>query len=141
MTGPTLFQRILSGELPSGMVARGDGWGAFLDIQPRRRGHVLVVPEQPAMRLAELDRDQQQALMEGVTVVQSKLTSIFGTKDFSIVIHDGPQAGQEVPHVHIHVIPRTSGDGGLALPAMWPRGSESVTQEELSDLAERLQDA
>ena len=77
------------------------GGGAFLDIQPRRRGHVLVVPEQPAMRLAELDRDQQQALMEGVTVVQSKLTSIFGTKDFSIVIHDGPQAGQEVrscPH-------------------------------------------
>jgi histidine triad (HIT) family protein len=116
----TLFERILSGEIPSHPVARGDGWYAFLDIFPRREGHTLVIPTRPVQRLADLQSDERAALMDGVAEVQRRLGHHFSTTDFTVCVHDGPLAGQEVPHVHVHVLPRTPGDGGGTLMAMWP---------------------
>jgi len=116
----TLFERILSGEIPSHEVAKGDGWYAFLDIFPRREGHTLVIPTRPVQRLAALTRDERSSLMDGVAEVQQRLGQQFSTTDFTVCVHDGPLAGQEVPHVHVHVLPRTSGDGGGTLMAMWP---------------------
>ena len=59
--------------------------------------------------------------MTGVAEVQSLLSSHFQTMDFTVLVHDGPLAGQEVPHVHVHVLPRTPKDGGSTIAAMWPR--------------------
>ena len=117
----TLFERILSGDIPSHPVAHGDGWYAFLDIFPRRDGHTLVIPTRPVQRLSALQPDERAALMDGVAEVQRRLGSHFSTTDFTVCVHDGPLAGQEVPHVHVHVLPRTPGDGGSTLMAMWPR--------------------
>ena len=116
----TLFERILSGDIPSHSVARGEGWYAFLDIFPRREGHTLVIPTRPVQRLTALEPDERAALMDGLAEVQRRLGHHFSTTDFTVCIHDGPLAGQEVPHVHIHVLPRTPGDGGGTLMAMWP---------------------
>ncbi len=116
----TLFEHILSGEIPSHEVAKGDGWYAFLDIFPRREGHTLVIPTRPVQRLAALTQDERSSLMDGVAEVQQRLGRQFSTTDFTVCLHDGPLAGQEVPHVHVHVLPRTSGDGGGTLMAMWP---------------------
>ena len=93
----TLFERILSGEIPSHKVAEGDGWYAFLDIFPRRAGHTLVVPRRGVQRLSELDAGERASLMAGVAEVQERLGKHFSTKDFTVCIHDGPLAGQEVP--------------------------------------------
>ena len=117
----TLFQRILSGEIPSHKIASGEGWYAFLDIFPRREGHTLVIPTTPVQRIAELTTLERSRLMTGVAEVQSLLSSHFQTMDFTVLVHDGPLAGQEVPHVHVHVLPRTPKDGGSTLAAMWPR--------------------
>ena len=119
----TLFQRILSGEIPSHKIASGEGWYAFLDIFPRREGHTLVIPTTPVQRIAELTTLERSRLMTGVAEVQSLLSSHFQTMDFTVLVHDGPLAGQEVPHVHVHVLPRTPKDGGLTIAAMWPRSS------------------
>ena len=119
----TLFERILSGEIPSHPVARGEGWYAFLDIFPRREGHTLVIPTRPVQRLASLQPDERAALMNGVAEVQRRLGHHFSTTDFTVCVHDGPLAGQEVPYVHVHVLPRTPGDGGGTLMAMWPTTS------------------
>ena len=120
MGGPTLFERIVQGELPSHPVARGEGWYAFLDLFPRRPGHTLVVPERGVPRLADLLPDERRVLMDGVAEAQRRLSRVFDTKDFLVLVHDGVGAGQEVPHVHVYVLPRTSGDGGRSLPALWP---------------------
>ena len=117
----TLFQRILSGEIPSHKIASGEGWYAFLDIFPRREGHTLVIPTTPVQRIAELTTLERSRLMTGVAEVQSLLSSHFQTMDFTVLVHDGPLAGQEVPHVHVHVLPRTPKDSGSTLAAMWPR--------------------
>ena len=142
MEEPTLFTKIIRGEIPSSKVAEGDLWYAFLDIYPRRAGHTLVVPKEQGQRISELSSESRQALMEGVVEVQRRLTAEFGTRDFSVGIHDGPTAGQEVPHVHIHVCPRTFGDGGLTLLACWPDSPPPGGDPDfasLSTLSERLQ--
>ena len=137
----TLFERILSGDIPSHTVAMGDGWYAFLDIFPRRPGHTLVIPNRPAQRLSELDADELGQLMLGVKEAQRRLSQHFGTTDFTVCVHDGPLAGQEVPHVHVHVLPRTTDDGGRTLMAMWPNTPTSEPNHEaLAALANHLQD-
>ena len=120
MAEETLFERILSGEIPSHAIGSGEGWFAFLDIFPRREGHTLVVPTTPVQRIAELSEVERSNLMNGVVSVQALLSKHFDTTDFTVIVHDGPLAGQEIPHVHVHVLPRTDGDSGSTLAAMWP---------------------
>ncbi|MCH1536797.1 MAG: HIT family protein [Candidatus Poseidonia sp.] len=136
----TLFESILSGQIPSHCVAQGESWYAFLDIFPRREGHTLVIPRKPAQRLSELSPAELSGLMEGITVVQQRLGAHFSTTDFTICLHDGPLAGQEVPHVHFHVIPRSEGDGGGTLMSMWPKTiNAEPNHESLASLATSLQ--
>ena len=76
--------------------------------------------------------------------VQNILSKHFQTNDFTICVHDGKMAGQEVPHVHIHVIPRTQGDGGLTLMSMWPNGEPmggEPDHKSLSELSSSLLEA
>ena len=106
----SLFTKIIRKEIPSCKVGAGELWYAFLDINPRRAGHTLVVPVEEKQRLAELSAESRAALMEGVADAQRRLGKVFDTQDFTVVLHDGPLAGQEVPHVHVHVMPRKPND-------------------------------
>ena len=139
MAEQTLFERILSGEIPSHKIASGEGWYAFLDIFPRREGHTLVIPTNPVQRIAQLTELDRSRLMNGVVEVQSLLENHFSTTDFTVVVHDGPLAGQEVPHVHVHVLPRTAGDNGSTLASMWPQTqSGQPDHATLGMLAEKI---
>ncbi len=135
----TLFGKIIAGDIPSHRVASGGDWYAFLDILPRREGHTLVVPVKQVSNLQDLNEQEVANLFVGVKAVQRKLSQFFKTTDFTICIHDGPLAGQEVPHVHVHVIPRTNGDGGKTLMAMWPNNvSRDIDHTALANLASEL---
>ena len=140
---PSLFTKIINGEIPASFVAKGDTWVAFLDIFPRRPGHTLVIPVEQKQYISELSIEGRTGLMEGVVEVQRRLGAHFSTTDFGIGVHDGPLAGQKVPHVHVHVVPRTEGDGGLTLLACWPDspppGSADPDFTALAELAEQLQ--
>ena len=138
MAEKSLFEHILSGDIPSHKVGSGEGWYAFLDIFPRREGHTLVIPTTAASRIADLSTHERSRLMEGVAEVQRLLSIKFATIDFTVVIHDGPLAGQEVPHVHAHVLPRTENDSGKTLAAMWPPQMQDTDHEKLSVLASEL---
>lgn len=141
MGEPTLFESIVAGTTPSHKVAEGEKWYAFLDIFPRTPGHTLVVPKTGHQRLSDLSNNQRNALFEGVSEVQKRLSNHFQTMDFTVCVHDGPLAGQEVPHVHVHVLPRKVADGGSTLQAMWPQappmGGE-IDHSELEHIASAL---
>ncbi len=139
MDEPTLFTKIIRGEIPSSKVAEGEMWYAFLDINPHRPGHTLVVPKEQAQRISELTTDSRRALMDGVVEVQRRLGIEFETTDFTVNLNDGPLAGQEVPHVHFHVIPRNA--EGTGRP-MWTskQGSSDPDFAMLAALSERLQE-
>jgi histidine triad (HIT) family protein len=138
----SLFSKIINEEIPASFIAKRDNWVAFLDINPRAEGHTLVVPVEQQQRIRDLTPNSRQSLMDGVSEVSSKLCSHFNVEDCSIIIHDGPAAGQEIPHVHIHVIPRCQGDGGKSLLAMFPETPPPGTLEPdypaLSSLAVEL---
>ena len=139
MADKSLFEHILSGDIPSHKVGSGEGWYAFLDIFPRREGHTLVIPTTAVSRIGDLSTIERSRLMEGVVEVQRILTAKFSTTDFTIVVHDGPLAGQEVAHVHVHVLPRTENDSGKTLAAMWPHQPHEIDHEKLRVLASKLQ--
>ncbi len=143
MADTTLFEKILSGNIPGNFVSRGESWGAFLDVYPRSEGHTLVVPVNPVQRITELSKLELGELFEGVKNVQSLLSNYYNTTDFTVVIHDGPNAGQEIPHVHVHVIPRIDGDEGRALPAMFPSANPPNPPDfaNLANLCSRIKGA
>jgi histidine triad (HIT) family protein len=106
-----VFCEIVAGRLPASFVYTGDDVVAFLDIRPLTRGHLLVIPRQHADRLETLDprtgaRVFTVAQRLAVALRQSGFCA--GTNLF---LADGVLAGQEVFHVHLHVIPRTQRDG------------------------------
>jgi len=102
-----------------------------------------VVPVNPAQRIAELSKSDLADLFDGVKLVQNTLSAYFETKDFTVVVHDGPMAGQEIPHVHVHVIPRAEGDGGQALPALFPEATPAnpPDYQGLAELCAKIKEA
>lgn len=143
MAEMTLFEKILAGDVPANFVAKGENWGAFLDVFPRREGHTLVVPKSPVQYVNQLPSSELLDLMKGLQETQSILSKYFNTTDFTILVHDGPLAGQEIPHLHIHVIPRTKLDGGKSLPSLFPNTiiPETPNFIELSDLCKKIKEA
>ena len=87
MTDQTIFEKILSGEIPSHEVGRGNNWYAFLDIFPRREGHTLVITHKAVSHLSQLSDEQIAGLFSGVKEVQQKLGKVFSTQDFTICLH------------------------------------------------------
>jgi len=143
MAEPTIFEKIISGEIPGNFVSRGSNWAAFLDVFPRSEGHTLVVPHRPVQRISDLSKDEITELFSGVQETQQKLSQYFGTTDFTVIVHDGPLAGQEIPHVHVHIIPRLKGDEGGALPLLFPNSKPSnpPDYQKLSELCDKIKGA
>ena len=107
-----IFCDILAEELPSSRVYEDEVCCAFMDIQPVNPGHLLVIPQQHAAMLADLD-EETGAHMFKVAQRAARALRKSGMRcdGINIFLADGSVAGQEVFHVHIHVIPRYRGDG------------------------------
>ena len=107
-----VFAKILRGEIPSHKVYEDDRCVAILDLFPINPGHVLVIPKVEAVTVPELD----PTLAAHLFMVAAKLSKAVRNaapkcEGVNFWISDGAPAGQEVPHVHLHVIPRFAGDG------------------------------
>ncbi len=107
-----VFCDILAGQRPAYFVHRDDLCVAFMDIHPVNPGHVLIVPVRHATLLSELDEDSAGHLLKVAQRVDAALRSSgIHCEGVNLYLADGRSAGQEVMHVHLHVIPRFSGDG------------------------------
>src|SRR5262249_33997191 len=132
-----VFCKILSGELEVSMVYQDDSCSAFMDIQPINPGHTIVVPNRHASNLAELDEK------EGATTCRAaqRLAAAWrksGVKceGVNFLLADGEAAGQEVFHVHLHVLPRYVGDGfGIEFG---PNYANKPERQELNEIADRI---
>lgn len=108
----TIFARILRGDAPASFVYRDAHCAAFMDIRPVNDGHVLVIPLRPAATLADLDEDSAAHLMRvGHRIAAALRRTDLRCEGVNLFLADGVAAGQEVFHVHLHVIPRFRGDG------------------------------
>jgi histidine triad (HIT) family protein len=100
---PTIFTRIINGELPGTFVWRDDRCAAFMSINPLARGHVLVVPMAEVDHWVDLDADVAAHLFEVSRVIGVAQHKAFRPRRVGLVI-----AGYEVPHTHVHVVPTNS---------------------------------
>lgn len=95
-----------------GCVLRNERCTAFMDIQPVNAGHVLVMPNDHAASLAALPENDGSALFGTAReIVTALYRSRLGCDGVNLRLADSEVAGQEIPHVHLHVIPRFEGDG------------------------------
>jgi histidine triad (HIT) family protein len=111
----TLFQKIIAREIPARIVAESDSWIAFHDISPQAPVHVLVVPKKPIPRVGEAGAEDESLLGKLLLATQevAKKLGLAGS-GFRVVINHGRDAGESVPHLHVHVL------GGR--PLGWPPG-------------------
>ncbi|HCG63405.1 MAG: HIT family protein [Spirochaetae bacterium HGW-Spirochaetae-4] len=129
----TIFSRIISGEIPSVQLHADDTCIAILDIAPVNKGHALVIARHPYPTVGDCPVEVLGHLMEIVQRIDAVLRSELGAEATNIVINNGPAAGQEVPHLHIHVIPRYEGDGKRFIPSKTQYG-----EGEIAELGARL---
>lgn len=112
MSDDCLFCAIVAGSIPSRQVYADDSAVAFLDIQPWHRGHTLVVPRRHVTSLAD-DPSTWGDVGPAVEQVVPLLMDRLGAAGLNVVISAGAVAGQEVMHVHVHLVPRYDEAPGL----------------------------
>jgi diadenosine tetraphosphate (Ap4A) HIT family hydrolase len=136
-SGGCVFCEILAGRAPASIVHRDDRSCALMDILPVNPGHVLVIPVSHAAFLAELVPEAGADLFRvGQRVAAAIRRSDPRCQGVNLLLADGEAAGQEIFHVHLHVIPRYRGDGsGFRFGA---RGAPPPARAALDEIAEKL---
>jgi histidine triad (HIT) family protein len=110
----TLFQKIADKEIPAKLIHEDELCVAFHDIAPQAPVHVLIVPRKAMARIAEAGAEDQALLGHLLLVAQKVAKQLTLAKGFRLVINNGPDGGESVPHLHVHLL------GGRALG--WPPG-------------------
>ena len=119
-----IFCRIVSGEIPARQVYADEHAIAFLDVAPFKRGHTLVVPRAHVSD-ALADADVLASIAPAVTAVGHLLVERLGASGLNIVSNVGPDAGQSVFHLHVHLVPRYADDAGFAAMVQRVAGIDS----------------
>jgi histidine triad (HIT) family protein len=131
-----VFCEIVSGARPAHVVFSDDVAVAFLDARPVFKGHVLVAPLAHYVTLADLPTDLVGPLFQRVQRVSAAMPAAFGAQ--GSFVGENNVVSQSVPHLHVHVVPRTKGDGLRGF--FWPRG-KYADDAEAADYARRLREA
>lgn len=131
MNMASIFTRIINGEIPAYKLAEDDSFIAFLDVNPLRAGHALVVPKAEVDHLFDLENGQLQAILPFAKEVARKIKTVVPCTRIGISV-----IGLEVPHAHVHLVPI---DSISDLDFTKPRAK--FTPAEFAALAERIRQA
>ena len=134
-----VFCRIIRGEIPSLKVYEGEKSLAFLDINPSAPGHTLVIPKAHVAMVEDLPEEEASALFKTLHRLVGKIQEAMSTPASTIGINNGRESGQEIPHVHIHVIPRSRGDRGGIIQGI-ARSHGRPSGEDMLRIAERIRE-
>ena len=131
-----VFCQIVAGEIAAHIVSQDAATVAFLDARPVFKGHVLVVPRQHYVTLADLPPAGVAPLFERVRLLSVAVPAGLGAQGTFVALNN--VVSQSVPHLHVHVVPRTKGDGLRGF--FWPR-QRYASEEEAAEYARRIRDA
>jgi histidine triad (HIT) family protein len=134
-----IFCGIVAGEIPGHTVYEDDETMAFLDANPLARGHTLVIPREHHERVGDLPPDVAGAVGRTIAAVAPAVEDAVDAPASTIAYNNGEAAGQEISHVHAHVVPRAPGDGGSAIHALFD--VIDTSDEALAAVAEDVADA
>jgi len=112
-----IFCKIVNGAIQAKKLQETSHSLAFLDAFPLTRGHTLVIPKNHYAKVQDMSEADSKDLFETVRVLAKNLESIYPSS--LIAIHNGKESGQEIPHVHVHIIPRHPSDGAGPVHSMF----------------------
>lgn len=103
-----IFAKIITREIPADIVYEDEYTLAFLDIAPNSPGHTLVIPKKPALNIFDIDAASLAHVIETVRTIAPSVRDAVGAHGVHINSNHGEAAGQVVPRLHFHIIPRTA---------------------------------
>jgi len=131
-----VFCRIVRGEIPSHKVYEDANTLAFLDIHPSTLGHTLIIPKAHIAKVEDLPEEDAEALFGTLHKIVGGIQKAVDAPASTIGINNGRESGQEVPHVHIHVIPRSKGDRGGIIQGI--TRSRRPDNDEMIEIAKKI---
>lgn len=130
-----LFCKIIAKEVPSYPVYEDDAIVAFLDIHPTQPGHILVVPRLHSEGFHDASSETLHRLIDATQTIAKAVLLATGTTAFNLEQNNGVIAGQVIPHLHLHIIPRVEGDGLKHWPGKsYADGEADVMAEKIRNL-------
>ena len=126
-----LFCKIAKGELKAEVVLENEEAMAVLDIHPRAGGHVFVIPKDHFENLLDAKDEKLEGIFKMVKEASKKVKEATGAEALTIGINNGRVSGQEIDHLHIHIIPRFSGDGGGSIQSVVNNVPSEEEREEI----------
>jgi histidine triad (HIT) family protein len=130
-----IFCKIVNGTISARKIYETQNSLAFLDAFPLTKGHTLVIPKNHYGKVQDMNPSDSIDLFESVKVVSKKIESISSSS--LIAIHNGKESGQEIPHVHVHIIPRTLSDGAGPVHNMFTK-RPSLDEDEYEQIVKIL---
>ena len=129
-----IFCKIISGQIPSKIIHETTHSVAFLDAFPLAKGHTLVIPKNHHVKIQDMSDEENSDLFSLVHKVLSKVDRLTGAT--LVAIHNGKDAGQEIPHVHVHLVPRNAGDSAGPIHSMF--NSVKFSDSEIEQVYNKL---
>lgn len=124
----------MNGNSPASFTYQDDTVVAFMDIQPITQGHMLVVPREHAVLMSSVDETVAMRTFRIARVLSSLVRGTLGATGVNLFVADGESAFQDVPHFHVHVIPRYPNDGfGLTFPDRYAQPPSRAELETIAD--------
>jgi len=138
MTEDCIFCQIVDGEIPSYAVGESDTAYAFLDVNPLARGHTVVIPKAHHKHVGDMPADVAGGVFQLVTELTPAVERAVDATGTTIAFNNGEDAGQEVPHVHCHIVPRFPDDDNRAIHALF--SLTGVDDDEMDEIAAAIRD-
>jgi histidine triad (HIT) family protein len=133
-----IFCKIAKKEILAKIVTETEKSIAFLDTFPLSRGHTLIIPKHHYEKVQDITVDDNTDLFETLHKVISKVDKITGST--LLAIHNGKGSGQEIPHVHVHLIPRKPGDSAGPVHSMF-KNRPKLSEDELDKLCTEIKNS
>ncbi len=130
-----IFCKIIAGDIPSKILKETSNSISFLDAFPLAKGHVLVIPKNHHQKIQDMSTEENTDLFSLVHLMIPKVDSITGAT--LVAVHNGKEAGQEVPHVHVHLVPRSADDSAGTIHSMFD-SILKLSESEIDELYEQL---
>jgi len=130
-----IFCKIISGNIPAKILKETTQSISFLDAFPLAKGHVLVIPKTHHQKIQDMGNDENTDLFSLVHEMVSTVDSVSGAT--LVAVHNGIDAGQEVPHVHVHLVPRSKDDSAGPIHSMFD-SSLTLSASEVDDIYNKL---
>jgi histidine triad (HIT) family protein len=132
-----IFCKIVGGKISARVVMENDRAIAMLDAFPLAAGHTLIVPKSHYAKIQNMSSEDAVAVFEITWKVAGAVEAGSQANASTIAIHNGSEAGQEIPHMHIHIVPRRKGDGAGAIHSMF-KNRPKLSPEEMDLLRDKI---